>query len=98
MDHGPMKNVSLQFKGGQWRDWHGAAQTVPPVLRRVAHAFFDLQDDRVLADYDNHESWTVDEVRKIVAVATGAFNDWRSVRTDPIAGDYLLSMLLCKRR
>jgi hypothetical protein len=29
LDHGPMKNSSVQFKGAQWKDWHGSQQTVP---------------------------------------------------------------------
>jgi|GEM_PF-1628274 len=93
-----MKNSSLQFKGAQWQDWHGSQQTVPPPLRRVAQAFIDLQEERHLADYNNHEQWTVTEVQAILNTARSAFEDWLSIRTDPMAGNYLLSMLLGKRR
>lgn len=98
LEHGPMKNSSLQFKGAQWQDWHGSQQTVPPPLRRVAQAFIDLQEERHLADYNNHEQWTVTEVQAILNTARSAFEDWLSIRTDPMAGNYLLSMLLGKRR
>lgn len=51
-----------------------------------------------MADYNNHEQWTVTEVQAILNTARSAFEDWLSIRTDPMAGNYLLSMLLGKRR
>ena len=98
LDHGPMKNSSLQFKGAQWLDWHGVQQTVPPELQRLALAFVDLQEERHFADYNNHEPWTPTEVQAILATTPSAFQDWLSIRTHPMAGNYLLSMLLGKRR
>ena len=97
-DHGPMKQSSLQFSGSTWTDWHGSQQSVPPALRRVAEAFVDLQEERHLADYNNHVQWTVAEVELLLNRAQSAFDDWASIRTDPMAGNYLLSMLLGKRR
>jgi len=96
--HGLMRDVSKQFRGPQWMDWHGTSQTVPPALRRVARSFIDLQEDRLTADYNNYEQWTVTEVQDILNKATLAFQDWLSVRTDAMAGNYLLSMLLGKAR
>ena len=97
-DHGPMKHSALQFKGAQWQDWQGMQQPVPPALRRLAKAFIDLQEERHWADYGNHEQWTATEVQEILNTAESAFEDWSSIAADPMAGDYLLSMLLGKRR
>ena len=71
---------------------------IPPALQNVAGSFVDLQEDRHIADYNNHEQWTAIEVQDILKVAQSAFDDWLSVRTDPMAGNYLLAMLLGKQR
>ena len=96
--HGPMKNVSLKFRSSTWTDWHGDNQMVPSALQRVAKAFIDLQTDRHAADYNNHEQWTAIEVQALLETAQSAFDAWLSVRTDPMAGNYLLAMLLGKQR
>ena len=97
-NHGQMRIVSTKFSSPRWQDWHCATQTVPTALRRVAQSFAELQDERHTADYDNHEEWTVSDVQELLDTAAAAFEDWQSVRTDPLAGDYLLSMLLGKSR
>ncbi len=95
---------------GQWRifpggfetrlgeDWHGNQQAVPPALQQVASAFVDLQDERHTADYDNHEQWSPTDVQTILDSAHSAFQNWQSIRTHPMAGNYLLMMLLPKQR
>ena len=98
LNHGPMNQCSQQFKGPQWRDWHGSLQLVPPEIRRVAQAFIDLQEERQLADYDNQLEWTISDVQSVLETATSAVQDWLSIRANPMAGDYLLSMVLGKRR
>jgi uncharacterized protein (UPF0332 family) len=96
--HGSMKNVSMQFRGPAWKDWHGNRQSVPLALRRVAGAFVDLQDERHTADYDNHEQWSALEVQAMLNKAHSAFQQWQSICTDPMAGNYLVAMLLSKQR
>ena len=96
--HGPMKNVSTQFRDVTWIDWHGDRQAVPPALRKVAGSFIDLQEKRHIADYDNHKQWLATEIQDILKTAQSAFDDWLSIRTDPMAGNYLLAMLLGKQR
>ncbi|HEY3739889.1 MAG TPA: hypothetical protein VGL53_08590 [Bryobacteraceae bacterium] len=93
-----MKQTSVRFAEAIWTDWHGAPQAVPPALRQVAKRFVDLQEDRHLADYDNHEQWTDTDVQAVLRSVERAFRDWDSIRTDPIAGNYLLAMILGKRR
>jgi len=71
---------------------------VPLELRRVAGAFVDLQEERHTAAYDNYEQWSLTEVQEILSTAQTAFQDWRSIQMDQMAGNYLLAMLLKKQR
>ena len=98
LDHGLMDQVSSRFTNSHWEDWHRIQHAVPPELQRVAKAFCLLQDDRHLADYDNHEHWTRSDVEGVLKKTQGAFQDWATIRSHPMAGNYLLSMLLGKRR
>ncbi len=98
LDHGPMKNASTQFVKPTWQDWHGNDRPVPPALQQVARAFVDLQDERHTADYNNHELWSASEVQATLNTVRSAFRDWQTIRTDPMAGNYLLMMLLPKKR
>src|SRR5262249_21209759 len=95
--HGPMKNTSIRFRGSTWQDWHDIQQPLPLALRNVASAFVDLQEEHA-ANYDNNEHWSVMEVQAILDTARTAFQDWQSIRTDPMAGNYLLTMLINKHR
>ena len=98
LNHGPMKATSIQFKNLNWKDWHGVVEAVPPALRSVSRAFINLQEERHAADYDNHVQWTITDVDAVLDTAAGAFQDWLSIRSHPMAGNYLLSMLLGKQR
>jgi hypothetical protein len=80
----------------QWRRFPGSFET--QALQQVAGAFVDLQDERHTADYDNHEQWSPTDVQAILDTAHFAFQNWQSIRTDPMAGNYLLMMLLQKQR
>jgi len=57
-----------------------------------------LQDERHTADYDNHEQWSASDVQLMLDTAHSAFQDWQSICTDPMAGNYLVAMLLSKQR
>lgn len=61
-------------------------------------AFSDLQELRHAADYNGNKSWSESEVQAVIARVRAAFDDWQSIRTDPMAGNYLLAMLLPKQR
>jgi len=98
LQHGSMEKISRKFQNAAWEDRHGNQQPVPLARRQVASAFVDLQDERHTADYDNHEQWTPTDVQTILDTAQSAFQDWQSIRTDPMAGNYLLMMLLQKQR
>lgn len=96
--HRAMRDISMKFRNPVWEDWHSSQQTVPGALQRVASAFVDLQEERHLADYDNHEQWSATEVQVTLNTARSAFQDWQSIRSDPMAGNYLLMMLLQRQR
>jgi uncharacterized protein (UPF0332 family) len=96
--HGPMKNTSREFQKQTWQDWHGNQRAVPVAVREIASAFVRLQEERHTADYDNHEQWTPTDVELIIDIARSAFQQWDSIRADPMAGNYLLAMLLDRRR
>ena len=98
MNHGPMKTTSIQFANPTWRDWHDTVSAVPPALQSVSGAFVKLQEERHAADYDNHEEWTTTDVKAVLDTAATAFQDWLSIRSHPMAGNYLLSILLGKQR
>ena len=96
--HSAMKNASTAFQRPMWKNWHGELERVPMPLRSVADLFVNLQEKRHAADYDNHQEWTATDVRALLKTIDAAFQDWAAVRTEPIAGDYLLSMLIGTKR
>jgi len=96
--HGPMKSVSRQFQGATWMDWHGQQRPVPIEVQYVADAFVDLQERRHVADYDNYRQWNVTQVQEVLESVEVAFVLWGTIRTDPMAGNYLLAMILSKQR
>jgi uncharacterized protein (UPF0332 family) len=71
----------------------------PPALaplKDVAHTFNELQQKRLIADYDNSIVWTKANAETWVEKADTAFKNWRSVRSLPEAQDFLLYLFLPK--
>jgi len=64
----------------------------------VAETFIKLQDARHKADYDNAKVWASGECAALVAEVRAAFENWQKIRSDPAANEYLLSLLMGKRR
>lgn len=62
-------------------------------LHRVADTFFQAQQLRHTADYDNATQWTRTEVLTQIALVDDAFRSWRVIRNEPAAQDYLISLL-----
>ena len=67
-------------------------------LKNVAQAFILLQQQRHRADYDNSFIWSRTNTIAAVDMASSAFNDWRAIRTEDAAQDYLLALFLPKTR
>lgn len=62
-------------------------------LRLVAHTFIDMQQKREIADYDIGKEWDQTEVNKRIGAVEAAFEGWNSIREEPAAQAYLLSLL-----
>jgi len=60
--------------------------------------FVDLQERRHVADYDNYRQWNVTQVQEVLESVEVAFVLWGTIRTDSMAGNYLLAMILSKQR
>jgi hypothetical protein len=69
---------------------------VPADLRDVASAFADLQGLRHEADYNTAARFTRAQTLNHVVRAERAFQQWRAVRTQPVARLYLCALLLAE--
>ena len=96
--HEQMKEVSRAVTTGSWKGWSTPRLSVPLDLRRVADLFFKLQESRHEADYSNEKSWSQADVAGIVAEARVAFQLWRGISGSAVADEYLLSLLIGKKR
>ena len=96
--HDQMKELSRGLSKGSWKSWSSPQLLVPSELDRVAKAFISLQEARHQADYNNEKNWTRTEVAAKLSDATAAFQNWVKIRESPVAGEYLLSLLIGKRR
>ena len=75
-----------------------AAIAVPIELRELAEIFTTLQETRHMADYDNTKVWTSIEVDARLNDARAAFQNWHKIQNDPAAHEYLLALLIGKKR
>lgn len=98
LDHTAMKEVSQTFSQTQWTNWNGQPVALPADLRSVANAFVSLQQERHEADYNSGRSWAPAEAQSKVKQARLAFQQWRAVRTQPVAQDFLLSLFVGEKR
>jgi hypothetical protein len=89
-EHGKMRRASdvvvhSRFPG---QDKQAASD-----LKKVASAFATLQEARHIADYDGSRKWSRTDALGMVDQADAALATWRTIRDEPIAQDYLLSLL-----
>ena len=96
--HDLMKDVSRAVSRGTWRGWSAPPLTVSRELREVAEAFAGLQDARHQADYNNQKIWSQAEAKERLSVAHSAFQNWKKIRGTPVADEYLLSLMIGKKR
>jgi hypothetical protein len=66
-------------------------------LKRVARAFDRLYELRQRADYDNSQKWSRTSAMRAVTLANTAFGAWQDIKTEEIAQDYLLQLLIQRR-
>lgn len=95
-EHGVMKQASEGIE----RDsaLHSEGSTEIRKLQAVAVAFVQLQQERHSADYDNTKLWADSDALSLVNHARVAFDNWRAIRHTPAAQEFLLSLLIGKKR
>jgi hypothetical protein len=94
-EHGKMRAVCETCV----KNFYSSGQPATEVqLKNVARAFILLQQERHIADYDNSFVWLRTNAVAAVDMASAAFSDWASIRTQEIAQDYLLALFLPKTR
>ena len=93
-EHGAMKSASNRAQQSTF-----PAQSAGAVadLRYVARTFVQLQEKRHVADYDSATFWMKTEALQQVVWTQEAFVRWRRIRSEDIAQEYLLSLLVKKR-
>jgi hypothetical protein len=64
----------------------------------VADTFAQAQYHRNDADYNMARDWELTEVLLHIDGIADAFNSWKTIRDEPIAQAYLVSMLQSKER
>ena len=91
-DHKTMKNASRQVADP--KRYRGLDPLVVARLRLVAESFVQLQTKRHTADYDNETVWTQSEAWEEVDRTFEALAAWQLIRSERIAQDYLVSLLV----
>jgi hypothetical protein len=67
-------------------------------LNVVTQTFVQMLQHRHTADYDSSVKWSrTDTIEKIESVAA-AFESWRTIRNEPLALNFLVTLLLKERR
>ncbi len=99
-EHGRMKDASNKQRSecNRFIESH-PPPTIGPQLKcmqqllRVADTFFQAQQQRHTADYDNSKQWTRTEALTLIQQVDAAFRSWRTIRDEPVAQGYLISLL-----
>jgi hypothetical protein len=97
-NHSDMKKISEAVSKGSWKGWRIPQEPISKELQDVAEAFVRLQEARHLADYANTKSWTSTEVEARLDDARAAFESWERIQSIPAAHEYLLALLIGKKR
>jgi uncharacterized protein (UPF0332 family) len=90
-DHGKMKNASIQKRAAVERG--RKSDPVSASLFEVTNTFVNMQQRRNLADYSTAEHWDRTDALDYIAEVAAAFESWKSIREEPIAQAYLVSLL-----
>lgn len=96
-EHGVMKAASQRVGNVRLFPFSGEDPRVVKSLRLVAESFARLQEKRHIADYDTATPWSRVEALKLVQAAGAAFAEWRTIRNERIARDFLTTLLVKKR-
>jgi hypothetical protein len=64
----------------------------------VTDVFIEVQQKREEADYDTGKKWNQTDVLTQIAAVEAAFESWKTIRDEPVAQAYLVSLLGIRRR
>ena len=79
------------------KTFYSAGAPTPQLpLKDAAQTFSDLRLKRHVADYDNSYIWAKTDAQDWIVRTSVAFDNWRAVRTQDEAQDFLLSLFLPK--
>ncbi len=92
-----MKSASNRFSDSRQTPYAGEDPAVVAKLRSVAKLFVQLQEKRHEADYNLRDAWTKTQSLREILAASRAFEIWQEIRTETIAQDYLVSLLIRPR-
>ncbi|HME08247.1 MAG TPA: hypothetical protein VKG25_14425 [Bryobacteraceae bacterium] len=102
-DHGPMKQaadkkVSELNSYFKEKPPDGPERRIAVHLYNVADTFAQAQHHRNEADYNVAREWEPAEVVLHIDGVAEAFNSWNTIRENPVAQAYLVSLLPSKER
>ena len=101
--HGKMKSASVEKRSeldAHFKKDPPPSQelTVSKHLRTVANTFVQVQQRREDADYNTGKEWTQTDVVAEIDAVTAAFESWSTIREEPVAQAYLVSLLGRRQR
>jgi uncharacterized protein (UPF0332 family) len=67
-------------------------------LHRVTDVFIQVQQKREEADYDTGKEWSQTDVVSQINAVAAAFESWKTIREEPAAQAYLVSLLGIRTR
>lgn len=76
----------------------GPERTVKYHLYNVPETFSQAQHNRNEADYNLLRDWQPTQVSLLLEGIAEAFKSWSTIRHEPLAGDFLISMLPSRER
>jgi hypothetical protein len=96
-DHGIMRTASNRLSNTRDFPFTGEDPQIVASLRFVALTFTQLQEDRHFADYNLTEDLDPTDALNQVKSAEKIFHTWPSIRSDQIAQEYLVSLVVKNR-
>ncbi|MFN7933976.1 MAG: hypothetical protein U0R19_11650 [Bryobacteraceae bacterium] len=97
-DHGMMKRACTAKRN----ELNAYFSTHPPStpalivqqhIHLIAETFVEKQQHRHTADYDSGTKWTRTDVNAKVNSVAAAFFSWKAIRNEPLAQNYLVTLL-----
>ncbi len=96
-EHGVMKKVAKKVTDLGKTPYAGEDPIIVNKLRSFAGLFVQLQEQRHEADYNIRDAWTFTQSLQEVLAANRALATWQEIRTEKIAQDFLVALLIRPR-